>query len=66
VGENIEFDGEDREYHISSMMVLGNHSDGPKRTTEGGIMYLSEHIVLLAFFARIVLFLYMLKLVKES
>jgi len=58
VGEIIEFDDEDREYHISSMMVLGNHSDGPKRTTEGGIMYSSEHIVLLGFFARIVLFFF--------
>ena len=38
MGEIIEFDDEDREYHISCMMVLGNNSDGPKRTTEGGIL----------------------------
>ena len=38
MGEIIQFDDEDREYHISCMMVLENNSDGPKRTTEGGIL----------------------------
>ena len=37
-GGIIKFDEEDREYHISSMIVLGNHSDGPKRSTEGDIL----------------------------
>ena len=38
VGKIIEFDDEDREYHISFMVVLGNHSEGPKRSTGGGIL----------------------------
>ena len=45
MGKIIEFDDENRGYHIFFMDGSRNHSDGPKRITEGGILCLLDNSV---------------------